>query len=296
MTAAAQQRGQAAGRRTPSLRRRRLVVRPLQYLALAAYIVFLGFPLLFLVTTAFKTPRELLSPTPALLPQSFALDNFVRSIARADLARSGLNSLVVALVTTLVVVTISLPAAYALARFRSRLRVAATGWILLSQVFPFILVIIPLFLVLKQFGLVNNLVGLVLVYTVWSLPFALWMLQGYVAGIPIELEEAGATDGATRLRVLRSIVLPLLAPGLVATSLFAFISAWNEFFFALVLIQDPGLQTLPLSLARFIGAEGQVQLGQLAAGALLATVPSLVFFILIQRRLTSGLLSGAVKG
>jgi multiple sugar transport system permease protein len=103
-------------------------------------------------------------------------------------------------------------------------------------------------------------------------------------------------DGAGRFRTLRTIVLPLLAPGLVATSLFTFISAWNEFFFALVLIQDPALQTLPLSLARFVGAEGQVQLGQLAAASLLATIPSLVFFLLIQKRLTSGLLSGAVKG
>jgi multiple sugar transport system permease protein len=191
---------------------------------------------------------------------------------------------------------ISLPAAYALARFRTRLRGIATGWILISQVFPFILIIIPLFLVLKQIGLINSLVGLVLVYTVWSLPFALWMLQGHVAGIPVELEEAGAMDGASRIRTLRSIVLPLLAPGLVATSLFTFISAWNEFFFALVIIQNPNLQTLPLSLARFIGGEGQVQLGQLAAASLLATIPSLVFFALIQRRLTSGLLSGAVKG
>jgi multiple sugar transport system permease protein len=134
------------------------------------------------------------------------------------------------------------------------------------------------------------------VYTVWSLPFALWMLRGYIAAIPTELEEAGAIDGATRVRVLRSIILPLLAPGLVATSLFTFIGSWNEFFFALVLISSPERETLPLTLARFVGSEGQVQLGQLAAGSVLATIPSLAFFALIQRRLTSGLLSGAVKG
>ncbi|WP_440710934.1 carbohydrate ABC transporter permease [Herbiconiux sp. YIM B11900] len=276
--------------------RSRRVTRPLQYVALAAYVVFLGFPLLFLLITAFKTPQELQSPTPAFLPQQLNFDNFAAAIEKANLIQAAGNSLFVAVLTTVIVTAISLPAAYALARFRTKLRGVATGWILLSQVFPFILIIIPLFLVLKQIGLINNLFGLVLVYTVWSLPFALWMLQGYVAGVPAELEEAGAMDGASRFRVLRSIVLPLLAPGLVATSLFTFISSWNEFFFALVLIQDPSLQTLPLTLARFVGAEGQVQLGQLAAASLLATIPSLIFFALIQRRLTSGLMSGAVKG
>lgn len=274
----------------------RRIGRPLQYVALAAYMVFLAFPLLFLLLTAFKTPQELISPNPTFLPESFRLDNFTAAIDKANLVQAAGNSLIVAVATTVTVTCIALPAAYALARFRTKLRAAATGWILLSQVFPFILIIIPLFLVLKQIGLINSLLGLVIVYTVWSLPFALWMLQGYVAGIPVELEEAGAMDGGSRLLILRRIVLPLLAPGLVATSLFTFIGSWNEFFFALVLIQDPELQTLPVTLARFVGAEGQVQLGQLAAASLLATIPSLLFFAIIQRRLTSGLLSGAVKG
>ena len=272
------------------------VARPFQYLALAGYIVFLGFPLLWLLTASFKTPRELNSPTPTFLPQSLDLDNFVQAIQKANLLQSGLNSILVAAATMVIVTALSLPAAYALARFRTKLRGVATGWILLSQVFPVILIIIPLFMIVKTLGLVNTLPGLVLVHVVWTLPFSLWMLQGYVAGIPVDLEEAGAIDGARRIRILRSIVLPLLAPGLVATGLFTFISSYNEFFFALVLIQDPSLTTLPLTLARFIGAEGQVQLGQLAAASLLATIPSLVFFALIQRRLTSGLLSGAVKG
>jgi multiple sugar transport system permease protein len=285
--------------RTPArapVNRARGYSRPLQYLALAGYVVFLGFPLLFLLATSVKTPQELQSGNSSLLPRSFNLGNFGDAIQKANLVQAAGNSLYVAVLTTVIVTLISLPAAYALSRFRTRLRGIATGWILLSQVFPFILIVIPVFLVLKQVGLVNHPLGLVLVYTVWCLPFALWMLRGYVTAVPVELEEAGAMDGASRLRVLRSIVLPLLAPGLVATSLFTFISSWNEFFFALVLIQDPELQTLPLTLARFVGAEGQVQLGQLAAASLLATIPSLVFFLFIQRRLTSGLMSGAVKG
>ncbi|WP_026931414.1 carbohydrate ABC transporter permease [Glycomyces tenuis] len=270
--------------------------RPLQYLALLVYMCFLAFPLLFLLSTAFKTPRELRSPDAGILPQSLTWENFTSAIEKADLYTAAGNSLLVAVTTTLIVTLVSLPAAYALVRFRTRLRAVATGWILLSQVFPFILIIIPLFLLMRNIGLVDTLLGLVIVYAVWALPFSLWMLQGYVAAIPVELEEAGAVDGAGRLRTLAKIVLPLLAPGIVATSLFTFINSWNEFFFALVLIQDPDMQTLPLALARFVGAEGQVQLGQLAAAALLACIPSLVFFLLIQKRLTAGLLSGAVKG
>ncbi|WP_279581364.1 carbohydrate ABC transporter permease [Fodinicola feengrottensis] len=123
----------------------------------------------------------------------------------------------------------------------------------------------------------------------------MWMLRGYVSALPIELEEAAAVDGASRPRILLSVVLPLLRPGIIATAMFAFISAWNEFFFALVLLKSDTL-TLPLVLARFVGAEGKVSLGPLAAASVFATLPSLAIFAIVQRRLTSGLLAGAVKG
>ncbi len=186
--------------------------------------------------------------------------------------------------------------AYVMARHRGALARAATGWVLVSQAFPFVLLIIPLFLVLKNLRLIDSLPGLVLVYVVWSLPFALWMLTGYVRAVPAELEEAAAVDGAGRLRTLVSVTVPLLAPGIAATALFAFVTAWNEFFFALVLLKTPEQQTLPVLLTRFIGAEGVADLGPLAAAAFLATLPSLLVFALIQRRITGSLLAGAVKG
>jgi multiple sugar transport system permease protein len=276
--------------------RTRSGTRFLQYVAVLAYLIFLGFPLLWLISSSLKSPQEFASITPSLLPKHFDLSNYTDALNEQGLIRGLGNSLQISIYTTILVLIVALPVSYALARFRSRLRPLTNGWILVSQVFPVILVIVPLFMILRTLGLFDSLFGLTLVYLVWSLPFALWMLQGYVAAVPRELEEAASVDGAGRLRTIISIVMPLLRPGLIATAMFTFISSWNEFFFALVLLQDPQLKTLPLVLARFVGAEGQVQFGPLAAASVLATVPSLVFFAFLQRRLTSGLLSGAVKG
>ncbi|MFC7984435.1 carbohydrate ABC transporter permease [Streptomyces sp. NPDC057336] len=266
-----------------------------QYAALLAYLVFLAFPFLWLISTAFKPPQELGSLHPTWIPQNPTLDNFRQAFDEQPLLRAALNSLLAAFGAAVIAVLIATPMAYVMARHRGRLARAATGWVVVSQAFPFVLLIIPLFLVLKNLRLINSVPGLVMVYVVWSLPFALWMLAGYVRAVPAELEEAAAVDGAGRLRTLVSVTAPLLAPGIVATALFAFITAWNEFFFALVLLKTPEKQTLPVILTHFIGAEGVADLGPLAAAAFLATLPSLVVFALIQRRITGGMLAGAVK-
>lgn len=274
----------------------RVLARPAQYAALTVYILFLAFPLLWLMSASVKSSGELNSLSVSLLPDEWHWANFSDALERQGLVRSAGNSLVVALVSTLLVVVIALPAAYALARFRGALRTLGTGWILVSQVFPVILVVLPLFLILRTLGLTDSLVGLTLVHTTYTLPFALWMLQGYVAAIPVDLEEAASMDGAGRVRALREIVLPLLMPGVVATAMFSFVSSWNEFFFALVLLQSPENYTLPITLKMFIGGEGKVALGPLAAGSVLAAIPSIVFFSIMQKKLTGGLLAGAVKG
>ncbi|MFI6809979.1 carbohydrate ABC transporter permease [Streptomyces luteogriseus] len=266
-----------------------------QYTALLAYLVFLAFPFLWLVSTAFKPPRELGSLHPTWIPRDPTLANFRQAFDEQPLLHAALNSLLAALGAAVVAVLIATPMAYVVARRRTRLAKAVTGWVVVGQAFPFVLLIIPLFLVLKNLRLINSVPGLVLVYVVWALPFALWMLAGYVRAVPPELEEAAAVDGAGRVRTLVSVTAPLLAPGIVATALFAFITAWNEFFFALVLLKTPEKQTLPVVLTHFIGAEGVADLGPLAAAAFLATLPSLVVFALIQRRITGGMLTGAVK-
>ena len=270
--------------------------RIVQYLLLGCYMLFLGFPLLWMLSVSFKGPQELVALHPHLIPSQPTFQNYVDAIRQNGLLHAAWNSVKVSSVTAILTVVIGLPAAYVLARQRGLISKVGLGWILLSQMFPLILIVIPLFLVLKDLHLVNTHAGLVLVYVVWTLPFALWMLQSYVRGIPKDLEEAALVDGASRLTVLRTVIVPLLAPGLVVTALFAFVTAWNEFFFALVLLDSPSKVTLPLRLVQFVGIEGIVRLGPLAASALVATLPSLVIFAVIQRWLTRGLMSGAVKG
>ncbi|MEU1664425.1 carbohydrate ABC transporter permease [Streptomyces sparsogenes] len=266
-----------------------------QYLALLCYLAFLLLPLLWLASTAFKPPRELASLHPGWIPDHPTLDNFRQAFDEQPLLRAAANSLIAAGCAAALAVVVATPMAYVMARHRSALSRAATGWVVVSQAFPLVLVIIPLFLILKNLRLIDSLVGLVAVYVVWALPFALWMLTGYVRALPRELEEAAAVDGAGRARILVSVTAPLLAPGIVATALFAFITSWNEFFFALVLLKSPEKQTMPVVLTHFIGAEGVADLGPLAAAALLATLPSLALFAVIQRRITGGVLAGAVK-
>ena len=271
-------------------------VKVAQYVLLVAFMAFLALPLLWLLSVSFKGPRELVELHPSFLPHDFTFENYRTAVTEADLVRSGWNSLKVAVGTALLTTLVGLPAAYILARTRGFVSRLGLGWILVSQMFPLILIIIPLFLVLRDLKLTDRHSGLVLVYLVWALPFILWMLQSYIRAIPRDLEEAAAVDGARRLQIVAFVIAPLLAPGIVVTLLFAFILAWNEFFFALVLLQTPERVTLPVKLAQFVGIEGIVRLGPLAAASLLATVPSLVFFSVMQRWLTSGLLSGAVKG
>ncbi len=210
-----------------------------QYVALVLYILFLGFPLLWMLSVSFKGPRELVQLYPSLIPADMTFENYRVAFSENDLIHSAFNSFKVAVATALITTSIALPAAYVLARRKGLISKLGLGWILLSQMFPLILIIIPLFLLLRDLKLTDTHVGLVLVYVVWALPFILWMLQSYVRGIPRDLEEAASVDGATRFQILYGIVAPLLLPGIVVTTLFAFIFSWNEFFFALVHPPDP---------------------------------------------------------
>lgn len=271
-------------------------VRTLQYIAVCGYLLVLAVPLVWLIFTALKTPQEIMQLDVTWFPNEVTFQNFVEAFGTYPLVQATLNSLLVAGGSAIIAVLLSVPAAYWMTRNPGRLSKASMVWVLLSQMFPFILIAVPLFLIIINMGLYNTRLGLMLVYVVWSMPFAIWMMRSYVLSIPIELEEAASIDGCTKFQALRYIVAPLLAPGVVAAAMFAFVQSWNEFFFAKAIIKSGGAEPLSLMLVRFVGLDGAARIGPLAATALLATIPSLIIFAIMQRRLVGGLLGGAVKG
>lgn len=265
------------------------------HLLLLVFIVYLVFPMVWIISTSLKSTPEIYSGRFALIPETWTWAHFQTIAAEGRIFRSMFNSMVAGVLATVTVVVIALPAAYALVRFRSALNRAFIGWILVSQIFPAILIIVPLYMVLRTLHLTDSIPGLAAVYVVWSLPFVLWMLLGYMKNVPVELEEAAAIDGASRLQIVYLVLMPVLLPAIGASALFAFISAWNEFFFALVLMKSPDTVTLPVELARLTGIEGQSRTGPLAAASAIATVPSIVLFAFMRRWFAEGLLAGAVK-
>jgi multiple sugar transport system permease protein len=258
-------------------------------------VLFLSFPLIWALSLSFKPTLEIYSATPNIIPENPTAEHYNTVFSEQSIFQSMYNSLTVGALSTIIVLIISLPAAYALARYKTFVNKIFLGWTLTSQIFPVIIIMVPLYIILRSLSLTDSILGLSLVYIVWSLPFVLWMLQGYIKGIPFELEEAAALDGASKSETIFKVIMPLLLPALGATALFSFISAWNEFFFALVLMKSQDLITLPVDLARFTGMEGQARMGPLAAASILSTIPSLILFGFIQKWFAEGLLSGAIK-
>jgi N,N'-diacetylchitobiose transport system permease protein len=258
-------------------------------------IVVLAFPVYWMVNTSFQRRLDITGPTPKFLPFG-TLANY-RKVFHQDFFLHALgNSLAVTLMTVVAALFLALLAAVAVARFRFRGRTAFILTVLVIQMVPLSALIIPLFKVMDGWHLVNSVFGLALVYLVFVLPFTIWTLRGFVAGVPVELEEAAMMDGCSRMRAFRSITFPLMAPGLIATGTFAFIQAWNEFLFALVLMNRPDKQTLPVWLQTFNeGAKG-TDWGGVMAGSTLISIPVIIFFLLVQSRMSEGLTAGAVKG
>lgn len=271
------------------------IMKWLKIFLLMLYVLFLTFPLIWALSLSFKSTPEIFSGEVNLIPKSPTLIQYETVFTEQTIFNSMFNSFQAGVISTIIVLIISLPAAYAITRYKSSVNKFFMGWILTSQVFPVIIVMIPLYIILRTMGLTDSIMGLSLVYVVWSLPFVLWMLQGYIKGIPVELEEAASIDGATKSQIIFKVITPLLLPAIGASALFTFISAWNEFFFALVLMKSQELITLPVDLARFTGMEGQARLGPLAAASIISTIPSLVLFGFLQKFFSEGLLAGAVK-
>jgi ABC-type glycerol-3-phosphate transport system permease component len=262
-------------------------------------LVTLG-PIVWMISTAFKPRTEIFSLTPHILPAHPTLSNFGRVFSGSAIGISFWtffrNSLLVTLVAVLASSLLSLLAAVAVARFRFRFRTSFLIMLLVVQMLPQQALVIALFIDFRSLNLLDSLVGLIAVYTAFALPVTIWMLRNFAAAVPRELEEAAAIDGAGAWTIFWRIMLPLVSPGLAATSVFAFIFAYNEFVFALTFLgTDTAKYTLPLYVQYFAG-HNSTDWGAIMASSTLFTIPILAFFLLTQRRLASGLVAGAVKG
>ncbi|RCV50178.1 carbohydrate ABC transporter permease [Marinitenerispora sediminis] len=281
--------GRARARRSPRRTARRIG----KGAAVAALLVFTLFPAYFMLASAFA-PRAT-SGIDVLLPTEFSLRHFEYVLTRAGFLTYLGNSVLVALITVVGSSLLALLAAVAVARFRFRLRTTVLILILVVQMVPLEALVISLFLLARDLQMLNSLIGLGVVYIALSLPFAVWMLRGFVAAVPVEVEEAAYIDGASWGRMFWSVLFPLVAPGLVATGIFSFITAWNEFILALTFMNDSDKYTVAVGLRQFFG-QYTTDWGAVMAASTIITLPVMAFFLFVQRGLVSGLVAGAVKG
>lgn len=230
-----------------------------------------------------------------IIPAGLTLDHFTTVLGRGGFTKFMMNSFFVALITVTLSAIVALLASVAVARFKFRSRTTILVLILIAQMVPLEALVIPLFIQARNLHMLNSLLGLSIVYLAFSIPFAVWMLRGFVAAVPVEVEEAAYIDGASWGTMFWRILFPLVVPGLVATSIFSFITAWNEFIFALTFLQDDSKFTVAIGLQRFFG-QNTADWGPIMAASTLITLPVIVFFVLVQRNLVSGLSAGAVKG
>ncbi|MGI5428507.1 carbohydrate ABC transporter permease [Streptomyces sp. CA-179760] len=283
-------RGKPAGRKPAGRGRSRF---GWNLLGLLVFVVA-GFPLYWMLNTAFKPAKDAIDPDPSLLPTGITFANFGRALDIADFWGPVGRSLVVSLAVVVIGMAVGLLAALAISRFAFRGRKIVIVGILAVQMVPLVAMIIPVFLLLNDLGQYDRLTGLIITYLTFVLPFTVWTLRGFIVNIPKELEEAAMVDGCSRTGAFLRVVFPLLAPGMVATSVYGFIQAWNEYLYALMLLSQKN-QTATVWLGNFTTKHG-TEYAPMMAGATMMAVPIVALFLLVQRKMAAGLTAGAVKG
>jgi N,N'-diacetylchitobiose transport system permease protein len=258
--------------------------------------VLMVFPVFWMISTAFKPDDQINSLTPTWFSAHPTIRHFADAIHTPFFWTDVKNSVIIVLITVAISISLAFLAAVALAKYRFTGRKLFIVLMIGIQMLPGAGLIIPIYVVLARYHQVDKLSGVIVTYLTFALPFSVWTLRGFIIGIPKELEEAAMVDGSTRLGAFVRILLPLVAPGLVATSVFAFITSWNEYIFARILLNDQGKQTLTVWLSYFLGTSRHQDWGALMAGSTLTAIPVVVFFLLVQRRIMFGLTAGAVKG
>lgn len=279
---------QARVRERPFARPPNALTATLLLLVTLAVLFFLVYPVVYIFYGSFKPAGGMLGET-----SGFTLANYRRIFASGFVTFTR-NSLVICLAATVVSTFVSVCAAYVFSRYRFRGRRVLFGAVLLGQVFPWIVLVNPLFVAFARWGLTNSYAGMIFCYTAFTIPFSVYMLTGYLATVPKSLDEAAIIDGATRFQVVWRIVFPIMLPGIVATATYAFLLSWTEYLFALAFLTQTEMKTLPLGLYQFFG-DDRVDWGAVMAASAIATLPTVILFLPLQSRLTTGLAAGAVK-
>ena len=264
------------------------------YIYVTILAIFAAFPLLWLFICSVKESGDLLANPTSMIPQKFTLANYHNVMVNLGLGTNIKNSLMVSLSTTLIATVISSLAAYGIVRFFPKLGNMMSKLLIMTYMFPAIVLVIPYAVVMGKLGLTNTRLGLVLVYLSFNVPYAVWLLVGFFKTVPIGIEEAARIDGAGRLQTFIRVVLPLVAPGLVSTAIYMFINAWNEFMYALILTSSSSITTLSIKLHTMQGAD-VLNWGDMMAACMVVVVPSVVFFSFIQKYIAGGMTEGAVK-
>ncbi|MFZ5678114.1 MAG: carbohydrate ABC transporter permease [Pseudomonadota bacterium] len=265
------------------------------YGAVACYVIFALLPIYWTIKIS-VTPQDLLySEGIKLWPSRMTLANYTSVLEATDFPRYFFNSILVSVTTAVIVTAVASFAGYALSRFRFRGKALVSLVLLLTQTFPLVMVIPPIYRIMGQLGLTDSLYGLIIIYTAFNIAFATFLMQSFLDGVPKDLEEAAMIDGCTRFEALRRVILPLTLPGMGATVAFVFTAAWSELLFALMLINSESQKTFSVGLLTFVG-KFAVDWGQMMAASVLALIPVCLFFMFLQRYLVTGLTAGAVKG
>ncbi|MBF1098339.1 carbohydrate ABC transporter permease [Oribacterium sinus] len=262
------------------------------YLLLLCF--FAVFPLLWIIISSIKGKGELTGNPTAFLPKVITLEYYRHVIFDLGFIVNIRNSVIISLATTGIAITISALAAYGIVRFFPKIGTVLSKVLVTTYIFPPILLAIPYSIVMAKLGLTNTRIGLVLVYLSFSIPYAVWLLVGFFKTVPIGIEEAAKIDGANKIQVFMQVVIPLVAPGIVATAIYTFINVWNEFLYSLILINDTSKMTVAVALRSLNGSE-ILDWGDMMAASTLVVVPSIIFFCLIQNKIAGGLSEGAVK-
>jgi multiple sugar transport system permease protein len=276
------------------LEARRLSSRALLWLILIAVVLLYGFPFLYMLFTSFKTPLETISVPPRLLPSVWTVDNYVSALTRDGVLASFINSIITAVLSTLISLVLAIPAAYAVTRFRTRTGRIFIVLALVARMVPPIVIGVPMISIFRNLGISDTSLALAIAHTTISLPLSIWLMSSFFEAVPGELEEAAKIDGNSRLGALWRVVIPVTAGGVAVTAIFAFLASWNEFLFALLLTAVRS-QTTPIVIANFQTQFG-LDWGSMTALAVIYSIPVILLTLLLQRHIVAGLTLGAVKG